>query len=95
MIVAEPVSPLTAVLRLHLATNHLPMGDVVQTRIEKVLEGDVFLLCTDGLHHMVSEPRIREILESSAPEDVICDLLTQEAIDEGGRDNISVIFVQV
>jgi GntR family transcriptional repressor for pyruvate dehydrogenase complex len=27
------VSPLTAVLRLHLATNHLPMGDVVQTRI--------------------------------------------------------------
>ncbi|TDD47267.1 FadR family transcriptional regulator [Kribbella antibiotica] len=33
VIVAEPVSPLTALLRLHLATNHLPMGDVVQTRI--------------------------------------------------------------
>ncbi|MFC9691259.1 FadR/GntR family transcriptional regulator [Kribbella sp. NPDC056951] len=33
VIVAEPVSPLTAVLRLHLATNHLPMGDVVQTRV--------------------------------------------------------------
>ncbi|TDD30130.1 FadR family transcriptional regulator [Kribbella turkmenica] len=33
VIVAEPVSPLTAVLRLHLATNHLPMNDVVQTRI--------------------------------------------------------------
>ncbi|MFG1622243.1 FadR/GntR family transcriptional regulator [Kribbella sp. NPDC049227] len=33
VIVAEPVSPLTAVLRLHLATNHLPMSDVVQTRI--------------------------------------------------------------
>ncbi|MEU4192154.1 FCD domain-containing protein [Kribbella sp. NPDC026611] len=33
VIVAEPVSPLTAVLRLHLATNHLPIGDVVQTRI--------------------------------------------------------------
>ncbi|MEV0288280.1 MULTISPECIES: FCD domain-containing protein [unclassified Kribbella] len=33
VIVAEPVSPLTAVLRLHLATNHLPMADVVQTRI--------------------------------------------------------------
>jgi GntR family transcriptional repressor for pyruvate dehydrogenase complex len=33
VIVAEPVPPLTAVLRLHLATNHLPMGDVVQTRL--------------------------------------------------------------
>ncbi|HWD83780.1 MAG TPA: FCD domain-containing protein, partial [Kribbella sp.] len=33
VIVAEPVSPLTAVLRLHLATNHLPMRDVVETRL--------------------------------------------------------------
>jgi GntR family transcriptional repressor for pyruvate dehydrogenase complex len=33
VIVAEPASPLTALLRLHLATNHLPMGDIVQTRI--------------------------------------------------------------
>lgn len=33
VIVAEPESPLTAVLRLHLATNHLPMGDVVETRL--------------------------------------------------------------
>lgn len=33
VIVAEPVSPLTSLLRLHLATNHLPMGDIVQTRV--------------------------------------------------------------
>lgn len=33
VIVAEPASPLTATLRLHLATSHLPMGDIVQTRV--------------------------------------------------------------
>jgi GntR family transcriptional repressor for pyruvate dehydrogenase complex len=33
VIVADPASPLTALLRLHLATNHLPMGDIVQTRV--------------------------------------------------------------
>jgi GntR family transcriptional repressor for pyruvate dehydrogenase complex len=33
VIVADPSSPLTALLRLHLATNHLPMGDIVQTRV--------------------------------------------------------------
>ncbi|HEU4948951.1 MAG TPA: FadR/GntR family transcriptional regulator, partial [Kribbella sp.] len=33
VIVAEPVSPLTSLLRLHLATKHLPMGDIVQTRV--------------------------------------------------------------
>lgn len=33
VIVAEPSSPLTATLRLHLATRHLPMGDIVRTRV--------------------------------------------------------------
>ncbi|WP_116949662.1 FadR/GntR family transcriptional regulator [Jiangella endophytica] len=33
VIVADPGSPLTAALRLHLATSHLPMGDIVQTRV--------------------------------------------------------------
>ncbi|MEV6283664.1 FCD domain-containing protein [Kribbella sp. NPDC051770] len=33
VIVAEPAAPLTALLRLHLATSHLPMQDIVQTRV--------------------------------------------------------------
>src|SRR5690349_15815168 len=33
VIVAEPSAPLTALLRLHLATSHLPMEDIVQTRV--------------------------------------------------------------
>lgn len=33
IIVAEPSSPLTSTLRLHLATRHLPMGHIVQTRV--------------------------------------------------------------
>jgi GntR family transcriptional repressor for pyruvate dehydrogenase complex len=33
VIVAEPRAPLTSTLRLHLATSHLPIADIVQTRI--------------------------------------------------------------
>ncbi|WP_216852780.1 FadR/GntR family transcriptional regulator [Phytoactinopolyspora halotolerans] len=33
IIVAEPRSPLTSALRLHLATSHLPIADIVQTRV--------------------------------------------------------------
>ncbi|WP_205857622.1 FadR/GntR family transcriptional regulator, partial [Phytoactinopolyspora endophytica] len=33
VIVAEPRSPLTSTLRLHLATSHLPIADIVQTRV--------------------------------------------------------------
>lgn len=67
----------------------------VQTRMEPLIEGDLFLLCTDGLHHMVSESRIQEILESFSLENRTCDRLIQEAIKEGGRDNITVIAVHV
>lgn len=33
VIVAEPSSPLSSALKLHLATNHLPIADIVQTRV--------------------------------------------------------------
>ncbi|PKN61693.1 MAG: hypothetical protein CVU57_28150 [Deltaproteobacteria bacterium HGW-Deltaproteobacteria-15] len=69
--------------------------DEVQTRMEQVRQGDLFLLCTDGLHHTVSESRIQEIMESFSVEDTACDRLVREAIQGGGRDNITVILVHV
>lgn len=69
--------------------------DEVQTRVEPLTQGDLFLLCTDGLHHTVSESRIQEILEAVSLENRTCDRLIQEAIKEGGRDNITVITVHV
>ena len=69
--------------------------DEVQTRMEKVVKGDIFLLCTDGLHHMVPDHKIKEILEAFPPEAGACDRLVQEAIKRGGRDNITVIAFHV
>jgi len=61
-----------------------------------VSAGDHYLLCSDGLTDMLTDPEIREIL-------VACDDDLQEAADElvqqanqsGGLDNISVIVVRV
>src|SRR5699024_8545999 len=33
VVVADPSSALASALRLHLATSHLPMGDIVRTRV--------------------------------------------------------------
>ncbi len=80
----------------HFLTDVVGQGfEKVQTRIEKAAEGDVFLLCTDGLHHGVSDRKIKEILESSSPEKGACDRLVEEAIKGGGRDNVTVIVVYV
>ena len=69
--------------------------DEVQTRIETVAGGDVFLLCTDGLYHELPDGLIEKVLEGSSPENGACNRLVQEALHAGGRDNITVITILV
>ena len=58
--------------------------------------GDIYLLCSDGLSDMVTDEDIRltlSSLQSNLP--LAAQQLVQQANDNGGRDNISVILVQV
>ncbi|MFC0401470.1 PP2C family protein-serine/threonine phosphatase [Paraburkholderia rhizosphaerae] len=61
----------------------------------EVADGDVFLLCSDGLSNELTDAEIRATL-ASAPHD--CRRVTDELIDmalaRGGRDNITVVVVQ-
>jgi protein phosphatase len=69
--------------------------DEIQIRMERIVKGDTFLLCTDGLHHMVPDDKLKEILEAFRPEDGVCDRMVHEAIRRGGTDDITVIVVYV
>ena len=54
-------------------------------------ESDFWLLCTDGLHGMVPDRVMEEILSSGTP-DIWADRLMQAALDAGGTDNITFIL---
>jgi protein phosphatase len=58
-------------------------------------DGDLLLLCSDGLTNMLPDRRIHEIA-AAAPVDLerSCRALIEAANEQGGRDNISVILVQ-
>jgi len=56
--------------------------------------GDRFLLCSDGLTGYMETPEIFDILANVPLKDV-CDQLIQGALTGGGRDNVSVIVVEV
>ncbi|MDQ1708771.1 MAG: family protein phosphatase [Frankiaceae bacterium] len=57
--------------------------------------GERFLLCSDGLPGDVETARIHEILlEVDDPAEAAADLLAA-ALDAGGRDNITVVVVDV
>jgi protein phosphatase len=61
-----------------------------------VQQGDVYLLCSDGLSDMVSDDDIQltlSSLQTNLP--LAAQQLVQQANDNGGRDNVSVILVRV
>ena len=58
--------------------------------------GDVYLLCSDGLFDMVPDEEIATILARDGQDlDAASEALVAEANQMGGRDNISVVLVQV
>ncbi len=57
--------------------------------------GDVILLCSDGLTSMISEDRVRTILESHENLDAAAEALINEANEAGGRDNITVVLFRL
>ena len=53
--------------------------------------GNVLLLCSDGLTRHVSDERIRDVLRSMTSAKQACETLVQEALDDGGSDNVTVV----
>jgi serine/threonine protein phosphatase PrpC len=51
----------------------------------------VHLLCSDGLTKHVSDERIRERLRDMTSAKQACEALLQDALDGGGRDNITIV----
>ncbi|MDP1718037.1 MAG: protein phosphatase 2C domain-containing protein, partial [Burkholderiales bacterium] len=68
----------------------------VEVHTYPVLPGDIYLLCSDGLSDMVTDEDIHLTLSSlQANLPLAAEQLVQQANDNGGRDNISVILVRV
>ena len=62
---------------------------------EELLPGDRYLICSDGLTDMVSDDRIHELMKSEIPQDQKLKILVEEALSEGGRDNITILLIEV
>ena len=58
-------------------------------------EGDVVLLCSDGLYGMISEEQIRKELSTCCPVEDVGKRLIRLALEAGGQDNITVIVIRI
>lgn len=57
--------------------------------------GQVLLLCSDGLNDVLDEARITEILSAGGSLPERCKALVMAAVDAGGRDNTTVVLLEV
>ena len=63
---------------------------------QELQDGDVLLLCTDGLWEMVRDPgQMASIIEESPTLDLAARQLVDAANVAGGKDNIAVVLVRV
>jgi PPM family protein phosphatase len=62
----------------------------IVTRLEQEW-GNVGLLCSDGLTRHVSDDRIRDRLRTMTSARQVCEDLLQDALDDGGTDNITIL----
>jgi protein phosphatase len=61
----------------------------------RLRQGDVLLLCSDGLSGKLRSDDIQKIVSSSDGDLAIaCDLLVEEANNRGGEDNITVVLAK-
>ena len=79
----------------HVLTNALGgfHSDVrVDIKRWKLADGDRLLLCSDGLTDMVDDAHIADVLAREAGSDETCRLLVDSALENGGKDNVTVVL---
>jgi serine/threonine protein phosphatase PrpC len=59
-----------------------------------VKPGDSFMLCSDGLHDLIMDGEIREVVRGSTPQNA-CKKLVKMAKERGGHDNITLAVVTI
>ena len=71
-----------------------PTVDVDLTSVEAA-PGDVFLLCSDGLHGLVEDDVLQKIVAENAVLTDACHRLVDAANRNGGKDNITAVLIRI
>ena len=65
----------------------------LDVQIQEIREGDIFLLCSDGLNKEVTDSEIEDVLRRHPYQQAVNDLMDL-SLQRGGRDNITIIMAQ-
>src|SRR5580700_2812313 len=81
----------------NVITRALGMQDhvVVDLQHDDPTEGDIYVLCSDGLSGMVNDEDIKQIVAGTGDVREACRRLIQRANERGGEDNITAVLIKI
>ncbi|MFV0495089.1 PP2C family protein-serine/threonine phosphatase [Mycobacterium sp.] len=84
--------PARAVITRHVAMYPRPLPD---TAAIELAPGDRILLSSDGLHGVIDDETLAQILESHADPAEACAAMIEAANEAGGPDNITAVVIDI
>ncbi len=66
-------------------------GDFYQRKLK---DGDIIVLCTDGLYNEIKENKFKELTEENLSMQQLAEKMVEEANSAGGKDNITVVCLK-
>jgi protein phosphatase len=80
----------------HVLTNVMGGPGEVTVDVEhlRLFDGDVLLLCSDGLTEMVEDGKIAAVLAEQVSSEAACEALVGLALERGGKDNVTVLVAR-
>ena len=82
--------PRRNVITRAIGVHEMPMTD---ERSGVLVDGDTFLLCSDGLTEHVEDPEMADTLARMGAQEA-CDALVQLTLERGAKDNVTVLVVR-
>lgn len=67
----------------------------VDSQTREPVSGERILLCSDGLSDVLDESQIADILGANTDNQIAADKLCQQAVEQGGSDNVTVVVITV
>lgn len=67
----------------------------IDVKIDDIQNGDIFLLCSDGLYREISEAEMTQLINRGDDCITMTKNLLETALNNGARDNVTVSVVQI
>ena len=86
------IHPARNVVTRSLGTEHVHQADIW---LLPPYAGERFVICSDGLTNEIDDTRLRDLLVEHPDTQVAAEELVRAAVEAGGRDNVTVVVVDL